>query len=224
VKKRFSRNFQFLASYTWGHSIDDSSDLQTLLLPQDNRNVAAERSDSLFDQRHRFVFTGIVTSPTGWRGSSSTLAKVFADFTVAPVVEVSSGRPFNILTNADTNNDQSSQTDRPNVGANGLLKPPDFDPTCACFPAGNLVRNAGITTPYAAVDLRISRMFSVTERMKLIVISEGFNLLNRNNEAAASPFFTDVNTFNQKAGNKYHSIPTASFDPRQFQFALKLTW
>ena len=61
-------------------------------------------------------------------------------------------------------------------------------------------------------------------RMAAIPISEGFNLLNRNNEAAASPFFTDVNTFNQKAGNKYHSIPTASFDPRQFQFALKLTW
>jgi hypothetical protein len=34
VKKRFSHNFQFLASYTWSHSIDDSSDLQTLLLPQ----------------------------------------------------------------------------------------------------------------------------------------------------------------------------------------------
>ena len=40
VKKRFSRNYQFLASYTWSHSIDDSSDLQTLLLPQDNRNFA----------------------------------------------------------------------------------------------------------------------------------------------------------------------------------------
>jgi len=80
-----------------------------------------------------------------------------------------------------------------------LLKPPDFDPTCACFPAGNLVRNAGITTPYAALDLRISRLFSLTERMKLNVISEGFNLFNRNNEAAASPFFTDVNTFNQRA-------------------------
>src|SRR5205085_11205305 len=59
VKKRFSSHYQFLASYTWSHSIDDSSDLQTLLLPQDNRNFAAERADSLFDQRHRFVFSAV---------------------------------------------------------------------------------------------------------------------------------------------------------------------
>jgi hypothetical protein len=70
LKKRFSRNFQFLASYTWSHSIDDSSDLQTLLLPQDNRNFRAERADSLFDQRHRFVFSAVIGSPSSWNQGS----------------------------------------------------------------------------------------------------------------------------------------------------------
>ena len=41
LKRRFSNNFQFLASYTWSHSIDESSDLQTLLKPQDNATAAA---------------------------------------------------------------------------------------------------------------------------------------------------------------------------------------
>src|SRR4029079_13292208 len=120
VKKRFSHHYQFLASYTWSHSIDDSSDLQTLLLPQDNRNFAAERADSLFDQRHRFVFSGIVASPSTWN-SGNGVHRFLSNFTVAPIVEVSSGRPFNILSNQDTNNDQSNQTDRPTVLADGTL-------------------------------------------------------------------------------------------------------
>jgi len=218
VKRRFANNFQFLASYTWSHSIDDSSDLQTLLLPQDNRNFRAERANSLFDQRHRFVFSGVLASPVGWR-SGDNLHKFLADFTVAPIFEISSGRPFNILTNQDTNNDQSSQTDRPNVDANGLLTVP------GPFQAGSLGRNMGITHKYMSFDMRLSRAVHWNERVKLDVIAEGFNLFNRFNEGAASPFFDDVNAFGQRAGNgRFYSRPTTAFDPRQFQFGLKLSF
>jgi hypothetical protein len=72
------------------------------------------------------------------------------------------------------------------------------------------------------VDLRLSRAFRFGERYKLDVIAEGFNLFNRFNEAAASPFFTDVNAFAERAENgRYFSRPTAAFDSRQFQFGLK---
>jgi hypothetical protein len=224
VKKRFSHNFQALLSYTWSHSIDDSSDLQTLLLPQDNRNVKAERGLSLFDQRHRFVLSGVITSPTSWRNGGA-VARAFSDMTVAPIVEMSSGRPFNILSNVDTNNDQSNQTDRPNVAADGTLTlPPAFDATCQCFPTGTLGRNRGITGFYSTVDMRIGKAFRIGERMRFDVLAEGFNLLNKFNEASASPFFTDVNAWGKRSGNSYRSRPTAAFDPRQFQFGLKLNW
>jgi hypothetical protein len=217
LKRRFSHNFQFLASYTWSHSIDDSSDLQTLLKPQDNRNFRAERSDSLFDQRHRFVFSGIVTAPADWRKSSSFAHRFFSDFTVAPILELSSGRPFNIITATDTNADLQSSNDRPSVGANGTLFVPAF------LSSGNLGRNSGITHKYASLDLRVQRSVRFGERYRLDVIAEGFNLFNRFNEAAASPFFDDVNAFAQRASNgRYFSRPTAAYDPRQFQFGLKL--
>ncbi|MBA2339310.1 MAG: TonB-dependent receptor, partial [Pyrinomonadaceae bacterium] len=219
LKKRFSRNFQFLASYTWSHSIDDSSDLQTLLKPQDNNNFRAERSDSLFDQRHRFVFSGVVVSPAEWRGSDSLLRRVFSNFTVAPIIEFSSGRPFNIITGTDTNADQQSSNDRPNVAADGSLVLPSF------LQSGNLPRNRGITHGYASVDLRLTRNIRFGERFNLEVIAEGFNLFNRFNEAAASPFFTDANAFGERdGGGRYYSRPTAAFDPRQFQFGLKLNF
>ena len=229
LKKRFSRNFQFLASYTWSHSIDDSSDLQTLLLPQDNRNFGAERADSLFDQRHRFVFSAVFTSPPGWR-TGDGLHRFLSDFSLAPIFEVSSGRPFNILSNQDTNNDQSNQTDRPSVLPNGTLCVPG---TAGCTPlitngvfsTGDLGRDMGITHGFKSLDMRLTRAIKLSERLRLDVIAEGFNLFNRFNEAAASPFIDDVNAFHQRAGNgRYYSRPTAAFDPRQFQFGLKLNF
>jgi hypothetical protein len=63
LNKRFSGNFMFLASYTWSHTIDDSSDLQTLLIGQDVKRFDLEKGNALFDQRHRFVFSGALFSP-----------------------------------------------------------------------------------------------------------------------------------------------------------------
>jgi hypothetical protein len=229
VKKRFSHNFQFLASYTWSHSIDDSSDLQTLLLPQDNRNFGAERADSLFDQRHRFVFSGVIASPSSW-AKKGGIHRGLSNFTIAPIFEISSGRPFNILSNQDTNNDQSNQTDRPSVLADGTLCVPG---TAGCAPlitngeftSGSLARNFGLTHRYMSFDLRLARLVPIGERLRLELIAEGFNLFNRFNEAASSPFIDDVRLFNQRAGNgRYFSRPTAAFDPRQFQFGLKLNF
>ena len=59
LRKRFSSHYEFLASYTWSHAIDDSTDLQSTLTPQDSYYPAVDRSTSLFDQRHRFVFSGV---------------------------------------------------------------------------------------------------------------------------------------------------------------------
>jgi hypothetical protein len=230
VKRRFANNFTFLASYTWSHSIDDSSDLQTLLIAQDVDNFNAERADSLFDQRHRFVFSGVLMSPDSWR-SGSGWQKFLADFTVAPIVELSSGRPFNIITNVDANNDQSTQTDRPSVNADGSLCIPG-NVGCSTplitngrFSSGNLGRNMGLTHGFASVDLRIARAIRFGERFRLDLIAEGFNLFNRFNEGSATPFITDVNAFNQRAGNgRYYSRSTAAYDPRQFQFGAKFSF
>ena len=219
LRRRFANNFGFLASYTWAHSIDDSSDLQTLLKPQNNLDARAERADSLFDQRHRFVFSGTISSPGSWRSSSSGFHRFLADFTVAPILEISSGRPFNIISGVDTNGDQQSSNDRPSVASDGTLVLPPF------FLSGSLGRNMGITHSFSSFDLRVMRAIRFGERVRLDLIAEGFNMFNRFNEASASPLFRDVNTFGQRAGNgRYYSQPTASFDPRQFQFGLKLNF
>jgi len=230
LKRRYANNFTFLASYTWSHSIDDSSDLQTLLIPQDVNNFRAERADSLFDQRHRFVLSAVFSSPIEWR-SGSAWQKFFSDFSIAPILEISSGRPFNIITNADTNNDQSTQTDRPSVNPDGSLCQPG---TAGCstglitngrFSTGNLGRNMGLTHGYASLDMRIARQIRFGERVRLELIAEGFNLFNRFNEASASPFLSDVQLRNERSGNgRYFSRSTAAYDQRQLQFGIKLNF
>ena len=83
----------------------------------------------------------------------------------------------------------------------------------------------GITHRYSSLDMRVTRAIRFGERVRLDLIAEGFNLFNRFNEAAASPLFTDVKSFNQRSsGGRYYSRPTAAFDPRQFQFGLKLNF
>jgi hypothetical protein len=226
LKKRFSNSFQFLASYTWSHSIDDSSDLQTLLKPQDNTNFRAERSDSLFDQRHRFVFSGVFTVPATWKAEGGVKSWL-RDFSFAPIIEASSGRPFNILAVGDANGDFQSTNERPTVLANGQLCATGVDVGClqGVFPAnGSLGRNMGITHSYFSFDARVTRRVNIGERIKLDLIAEGFNLFNRFNEAAANPFYSVVNAFGQRSGSKYYSSPTAAFDPRQFQFGVKLSF
>jgi hypothetical protein len=223
-KKRFSANIFLFATYTWAHAIDDSSDLQTLLKPQDNTNFRAERSDSLFDQRHRFVFSGTFGAPSAWKDASG-FKKFLHGFSLAPIVEISSGRPFNILAVGDANGDFQSTNERPNVRSDGSLCAPIVDANCGTFPTnGTLGRNMGITHNYFSVDLRLTRNIRFGDRFNIDIVAEGFNIFNRFNEAAANPFYQVVNAVNQRKGSKYYSLPTSAFDPRQFQFGVKLNF
>jgi hypothetical protein len=77
---------------------------------------------------------------------------------------------------------------------------------------GNLGRNAGITPWTVFDDMRVSKRVNFSERFSMDLIADMFNLANVYNVAAVSPLFTN-------AGQA-----TAAYDPRQFQFALKLNW
>jgi hypothetical protein len=240
VEKRFSRHYQFLASYTYSHAIDDSTDLQTLLAPQDNNNPQLERGNSTFDQRHRFVLSGVAESPYKW--SDGGWKRVFADWVFAPIFEASTGRPFTVLTGTDYNLDFGSNTDRPSVIPQGAPVPPGLPTATSQFISGvtftiptncpvtiagiapplgctgNLARNPYYRPNYVSLDMRLARKFKITERFSFEVIADMFNLLNRFNVADVNPLCDPL------APPCTAGQPTSSFDPRTFQFGLKLYW
>jgi hypothetical protein len=231
LRKRFSNHYEFLASYTWSHAIDDSTDLQSTLTPQDSYYPALDRSNSLFDQRHRFVFSGVYQS--GKVGGSGFSGKFFSDWTFAPIIEVASGRPFNIITAGGDNFQISSLTSRPNTTVDpacGTVYQSKYSPSgtfqepcingfvaAGVVPTllqldGNLGRNAGIQPWTLFDDVRLAKRIYFGERYNVDLIADMFNIANRYNVAAVSPLFSN-------AGQA-----TAAYDPRQFQFALKFNW
>jgi Carboxypeptidase regulatory-like domain/TonB dependent receptor len=236
LKKRFTTNYEFLVSYTWSHAIDDSTDVVSNSdAPQSNFAPNAERSVSTFDQRHRFVLSGIYNS--GHLGGSGFVSTVFSGFTLAPIFEISSGRPFNILTGNDTNFDFNPLTDRPNAvapnsGINGCGTAPvlsKYSPTGAfnlpcyidapatagpasSYYAGDLGRNVGVKPYTVFTDLRVARAFTFSHEIGLQLTADIFNIINKNNTL-------DVNLLYTAAGT-----PTASSDPRQFQFGARVSF
>jgi len=238
VSKRYSKNFEFLSSYTYSHAIDDSTDLQTLLEPQDTRLPRLERGNSSFDQRHRWVTSAVLQSPYK-RGDDGFWHKFLADFTLAPIVEVASGRPFTVLTGTDFNLNFGSNTDRPSVVSSGGVSSPfisgvTFVPANVCDgsvslgPAtispptgcrGDLGRNTFTRPGFFTFDLRVARKIYFGERWNVELIADMFNLFNRFNVGDVSPLCNPLDPANCRAGE-----PTAALDVRQFQFAIKINW
>ena len=233
MRKRFTNHYEFLASYTWSHAIDDSTDLQSTTTPQDSYFPGLDRSTSLFDQRHRLVFSGVYQ--TGKVGDSGFGNAFLSNWTFAPLIEVASGRPFNIITSNGDNLQLSSLTGRPNTfvdntpGCGPAVKS-KYSPTGVmqepCLASfvlsgttpsllqldGTLGRNAGVSPWTVFNDLRVAKRIYFGERFNMDLIVDMFNLANKVNVAAVSPLFTN-------AGQS-----TSAYDMRQFQFAMKLNW
>ncbi len=238
VNKRFSRHFEMLSSYTWSHSIDNGTDLQSTLEPQDSRFPYLERGNSVNDQRHRWVTSGVFqTSPR--QSGDSFMQSMLSNITVAPLVEVSSGRPFNVITGNDTRLDLGASEIRPQTpgpttspyipGASfgepavcltNQKQPytvPGITPPLGCV--GNLGRDSFTMPGFFQFDLRLSKGINIGERLRLDVIGDAFNLFNHTNIIAVNQLCDPSAGPTCSAGQ-----PSAAADARQFQFALKFSW
>lgn len=153
------------------------------------------RSDD--DQRHRVVVQGALNTPL--TGGHTAWQKVSHGFQLSGMMQYYSALPLNLTTGATT---VQGTTGRPLV--NGAFLP----------------RNAGEGSDFFGVNLRLSRTFTITERLRLEALAEAFNALNhRNNLTRNGVFGTGV----------YPSVPSATFnqvtsvqDPRSMQLAMRL--
>jgi Carboxypeptidase regulatory-like domain len=122
--------------------------------------------------------------------------RILQGFQLSYIFTYASRLPFNVLLGFDRNVD-TNNNDRP-VG---------------------VARNTGRGFDYASLDMRLRRRVKLTERVSLDLVAEGFNLFNHANLSVPNNTFgsgtTPLLTFGQA---------TQAFDPRQFQFGLRLNF
>ncbi|WP_263374435.1 TonB-dependent receptor [Granulicella aggregans] len=152
LRKEFSQHFSVLTNYVYGKSIDLATENQLQDEPQDYLQPQLDRSVSDNDVRHRLVVTALAETPETW---SAPLRGI----QLSMLNTLQSAQAYSILAGSDINGDGFPFNDR----------------------VGNIGRNTYQGAPYYDTDLRLQRLFSLSERYKLNASAEALNVLNRVN-------------------------------------------
>jgi hypothetical protein len=226
LNKRFAQGLQFLASYTFGKSLDYAGsaasgggavgNAQSVTLFDESRGPSG------FDVKHRLVLSWVWALPFGEGhaiADGGILKPVLENWQFSGIVTLSTGRPFTVFLNTGVNNGAPSWPDR--IGDGKLDDPtPDlwFDITAFKAPTPNTYGTSGRGVLYApgtqTVDVSLSRVFPI-KSFRLQFRADAFNLLNTPQFG-----FPNANIGNPSAGR----ITTTVGDNRSMQFALKLDW
>ena len=239
LRKKMGHGISFLASYTFSKSLDDNSSFNMTGgssqdvagendLAQNPFDLRAEHGRSLFDQRHRFVFS------YEWRLPSLHVSSVFArqlldDWQVNGILTLATGTPFTVYDSTDVSLEGSASeisgfsANRPDLIGNPNNGPKtaqewfnvrafqQLNPSTQAGEFGNAGRNVTQAAGLGQFDFSAFKTFRVAESKSFEFRSEFFNLFNRvnfglPNNNISSPTFGQVES----------ALP-----PRQIQFALK---
>jgi hypothetical protein len=243
LRKRLSGGLSFLTSYTYSKAIDDvssfnisgSGSIQVAGendLAQNPNNLAAERGPSLFDARHRLVFSYQWSLPF-WQHQQGWYQHALGGWQLNGIVTAMSGTPFTVFDSRDASVQGSApeitgfSANRPNLVAgqdpnNGPRKVGAWlnadafsrvipDPNSPVQQFGTAGRNVALGPRYSNWDFAATKNIRLAESKDLQFRAELFNILNHTNFHLPNSDISSP-TFNQ--------ILKAE-PPRLVQFALK---
>ena len=179
--------------------------------PIDPSDIMRDWGRSDDDQRHRLVINGSVN--TSMAPASTAWERLSHGFQLSGMLQYYSALPFNITSGVVS---LQGPTGRPL--ADGATASQNFDVRSVTF----IPRNAGTGNDFFALNVRLARVFRITDGLRIEGLAEGFNVTNRANPLTRNTSFgagvyptSPVSSFNQI---------TAVGDPRTFQFGARLTF
>lgn len=162
-----------LASYTWSHALDTVDPDVPSQNPNDPRMTGeAEKGNAIFDQRQRFVLSGVYAARFG--------------FTAGGVATLASGLPYNITTGFNNGGDTGAQTDRPVI--NGVVVGRNTGRGTAIYSVDPFIgKRVTLASERVHLDLR-AEAFNVLNHGNFV----GFSGTWGNNAAPAAGFGTPL--------------------------------
>jgi Carboxypeptidase regulatory-like domain len=242
--RRLARGLQAHAAYTWSHSIDDDSDDSASgLIFTGSSDPRDERGPSNFDVRHSFSAAASFDLPRPAKRARAAL--LLRDWSLDAIFRARTATPVNVLQTTGLFVGDLVEARRPDL-INGVplyLEDPRapggrrFNP--AAFRSvsagqGSLGRNALRGFGLSQLDLAVRRQLALTERARLQLRAEFFNLLNHPNfgdpvaDLTSRLFGLSTQTFARSLGtggvNGGLSPLYQVGGPRSVQLALRLTF
>jgi hypothetical protein len=234
-RRALAKGLQVLGNYTWSHSIDTSSSNVSFGGTNQIVSAGANRGSSSFDVRHNV--TGALTYDVPGVPGLNLMRALTRGWSFSLIGQVRTGFPIDVQTS------QLSAlfylgVSRPDVvpgkpvWIQDSTKPGGKRLNPAAFAApttprqGNLARNSIQGFGVSQFDLSAARQFSFTERWRLQLRGDMFNLLNHPNFAnpvsfLSSPQFgISTQTLNQGLGGLTALYQVGG--PRSVQLSLKL--
>jgi hypothetical protein len=254
LTRRMANGLTFVQSYTYSHAIDNSTaDFFTSVLTprrtQDFQNLAADRSNSALDRRHRFTIAAIYDVP--YFKSGSWLKKnVLGNWEAGPIYTYQSPEWMTVQSARDVNGNGDTAGDRAVFNPKGVPgTSSDVTaltnsggavvaylakvPTAQYIRAGqfalmNLGRNTLPARHINNLDFTALKRFSFTERMKMEFSAQALNVLNHPQfvpgslNDVASIGYTGSRTFLQPGSSEFGN-PEGVFasNARALQLAVK---
>jgi hypothetical protein len=242
ARRAFQNGFLFSANYMWSHSINDGSigggESDT---PQDSFCRSCDKASSDDDVRRVFNLSTVYQLPFGagkrYLSVPGIARTVLGGWTLSAIGTSQTGLPFNVTidrSNGSVPGDFAiGGAERPNYVYGVSLTPPGgstpqewVNPAAFSIPVsgtfGNLGRNAFRARRISEVELGLSKDVSPSERIRVRLRADVFNVWNRAQYGAPNADLSQTNF--GLITTTISNYATGRGTPREFQLSAKISF